>query len=376
MHKMKKRNGNISEMSRISVQTGEAQKPFNDSVQDENGFWRQVFEQSPHAYTIMDPESGIIADVNDSFVNISGYTREEIIGVPAFSTHIILPQNDREFIKKAISEKRVVSEFETTVRRKDGDIRNVLFFAKRIITNSQPFVITTVLDITERKQFEEKLRENEQQLRTLSNNLPGGMVFELDIGETGEDRQFLYVSDGVRSLHGISPEDAIRDSSLIFDQYIKEDRSVISKNEDNALKDMGVFTVEGRIRMPSGEIRHRLTTSTLRRLANNHIVSDGIEIDITERKRNENLLALEHDLALKLNTASDTQVWLELCLNAAITASEMDCGAIYLLNDQNHSLTLVAHKGLSASFVNSVSHYDELSRNTALVLEGNPVYID
>jgi len=376
MHKVNNNRGNISELSEISASTEETQKPFIQSVQDENDFWLQIFEQSPHAYSITELESGIIIYINDAFTKVSGYTSEEVIGKLALSTNKLIPDCDLEVIKKSIAENRIVSGLEITLRRKDGIVRNVLLFAKIINANARSFVVTTIQDVTERKESEEKLRDNEQQLRTLSNSLPGGMVFELDIGESGTDRQFLYVSDGVRSLHGISPEDAIRDSSLIFNQYIEEDRTAISENENSALNDMGVFIVEGRVRLPSGEIRHRLTTSTLRRLANNHIVSDGIEIDITERKRNENLLSLEHDLALKLNTATDTQAWLEICINAAITVSEMDCGGIYLLNEQNHNLTLVAHKGLSDSFINSVSNYDAQSKNTALVLEGKPVYID
>lgn len=339
-----------------------------------DGLYRQVFYASSKACVVINISDNCIIELNDSFAEISGYSRDELINEPADTFALLMRESAFNVIQAEALNGDRSSGVEKHLQCKNGEEKTVLLFSKKMDCGQKTCIILTIDDITGRKKEEMELRESESQLRTLSDNLPGGMVYELDIGEDGKDRKFLYVSEGVRTLHGISPQEAMNDSSLIFNQYIKEDRSILAENEDAALKRMGVFKAEGRVRLPSGEIRHRLTVSTLRRLSNNHIVSDGLEIDITDRKRNENLLALEHSLAIQLNSANSTQAWLKLCLDAAIHASEMDCGGIYLVNEHDRSLSLAVHQGLSDEFVASISAYNAESVNAQVVFRGHPVY--
>ncbi len=351
-------------------------KNINDvetSPHDE--LFRHVFKTTPLAYVVIDITGNCIVDVNNSFTEISGYKRDELVEKTVDTLNILMKDNIFDFIQDNVSDCESNKSTEKKIRCKNGETKTVLVFKGTIILGQKTYLLLTIEDITCRIDAEMKLRESEGRLRTLSDKLPGGMVYELDIGEDGKDRKFLYISEGVRALHGISPEEAIKDSSLVFNHIIKDDQGIVSENEDAALKNMGVFKVETRVRLPSGEIRHRLTISTLRRLANNHIVSDGLEIDITDRKRNENLLALEHSLALQLNTANSTQAWLKLCLDAAISASEMDCGAIYLVNEHDKSLSLAVHQGVTEEFAAASFNYDAASINTKIVLDGHPIYV-
>ncbi|NLD93765.1 MAG: PAS domain S-box protein [Fibrobacter sp.] len=337
--------------------------------------FRQIFKTTPLAYVVIDITGNTIIDVNNSFTAISGYKRDELVNKPADTLTILMKDSDFDFIQDNVSDCYSNKSTKKNIKCKNGETKTVLVMKETIVLEQKTYFLLTIEDITNRINAEMKLRESENRLRTLSDKLPGGMVYELDIGEDGKDRKFLYVSEGVRTLHGISPEEALKDSSLVFNHIVKDDLSVVSENEDAALKNMGVFKAETRVRMPSGEIRHRLTISTLRRLSNNHIVSDGLEIDITDRKRNENLLALEHSLAIQLNNANSTQAWLKLCLDAAINASEMDCGAIYLVNEHDKSLSLAVHQGVTEEFTAATTNYDATSMNTQIVLDGHPVYI-
>ncbi len=347
----------------------------NDEQSPSDELFRQVFKTSPLAYVVIDITGNGIVEVNNSFTEISGYVRDDLVDKPADTLNILMNENIFNHIQDNVSDCDSNKSTEKKIKCKNGETKTVLVFKGTMVLGQKTYLLLTIEDITSRINAEMKLRESESRLRTLSDKLPGGMVYELDIGEDGKDRKFLYVSEGVRTLHGISPEEAIKDPSLIFNNFIKEDQSILSENEEAALKNMSVFKVEARVRLPSGEIRHRLTISTLRRLSNNHIVSDGLEIDITDRKRNENLLALEHSLALQLNTSNSTQGWLKICLDAAISASEMDCGAIYLVNEHDKSLSLAVHQGVADEFAAISSNYDAASINTQIVLDGHPVYI-
>ncbi len=143
------------------------------------------------------------------------------------------------------------------------------------------------------------LRESEGRLRFLSDNIPGGMVFQLDGGENGQVRRLLYVSKGVEALHEITVAEAQADASRIYGQLTEEDRRLVAEREDVSLRNLSPFFNEVRIQLPSGRTRWSFFASTPRRLPDNHVVWDGIEIDITarkhateERQRTQNLQSL------------------------------------------------------------------------------------
>ena len=147
--------------------------------------------------------------------------------------------------------------------------------------------VGTVTDITERKLAEQRLHESEEQLKSLSDNLPGGLVYQIDAGPGGNERRFTYISAGVEALHGVSAADVLRDAALIYDQVYPADAKLVAEREVQAIAAMATFSAEVRVRLPSGGIRWRLFTSAPRRLATGHIIWDGIEVDISDSKRAE-----------------------------------------------------------------------------------------
>jgi PAS domain S-box-containing protein len=155
-----------------------------------------------------------------------------------------------------------------------------------------------VLDITERKLAEDKLRESEARGRALTDNLPGGLVFQVDAGVNGDQHRFVFISKGVETLHEVTAEAVLKDESVLYRQVFEEDLPLFAAGEAKALADMSYFTVEVRCRLPSGSVRWIHISSSPRRLDNGHLIWDGIELDITERKQAEEALR-ESELRLR-----------------------------------------------------------------------------
>jgi PAS domain S-box-containing protein len=133
-----------------------------------------------------------------------------------------------------------------------------------------------------------ELSESRQQIQTLSDNLPNGYVYQILMD--GEQRRFTYISAGVEHLHGVSARDVLADPMLFYGQFIGKDRHLIAEQEALTQDRLARFHVEVRYRRPSGEIRVMLITASPRRLPDQTIATDGLAIDITERKQAEQQL--------------------------------------------------------------------------------------
>ena len=165
------------------------------------------------------------------------------------------------------------------------------------------------MDITARKLAEESLRESEARTRAVQDNLPDGLVYQIDSGPDGQERRFSYVSQGVERLHGVTAEEVLRNPMAIYGQVLPEDLRDVAAREAHAAQTQTPLQAEVRVRLPSGEIRWRRFTSAPRRLANGHLVWDGIEIDVTDRKLAEEALRESEGRFTASTKASRSYVW-------------------------------------------------------------------
>lgn len=145
----------------------------------------------------------------------------------------------------------------------------------------------THVNVTSLKQAQARLRESQEHLRLISDNLPDTMVFQLDCGEAGELRRFTYLSDGVQRLYGLPTNAALHDAALLYGKIVAEDRPALEARERECIAQLKDFSMEVRCLAPDGRMRWIMITSSPRHTDNGHVVFDGLEIDITERKRHE-----------------------------------------------------------------------------------------
>ncbi len=147
-------------------------------------------------------------------------------------------------------------------------------------------IVAVYEDLTKQKQAEEEIRLRDLRLRSLTDNLIGGMIYQVVALKDGK-RKFLYVSDSVKKLYGITPQQAMADGNLIYSRVFIEDRQRLIDEELRALKKFTPLKTEVRIVNPDGTIRWSSFVSNPTKMPDGNVHWNGFEVDITERRRME-----------------------------------------------------------------------------------------
>ncbi|MBI3569831.1 MAG: PAS domain S-box protein [Gammaproteobacteria bacterium] len=128
--------------------------------QSEEKFSR-VFHVGPAGMTITRVADGKFLDVNESFLRMFECSREEAIGHTSLELNMLSPDERSQLIQRQ-RESGGLHNAELLARAKSGRLLNLLFSSKPIQVNGEDCLVTTLIDITERKQAEAKLREANQ----------------------------------------------------------------------------------------------------------------------------------------------------------------------------------------------------------------------
>ncbi len=181
-----------------------------------------------------------------------------------------------------------MKEVERELRKKNEELTAI--HAK--ITESEEELITHI-DMLTRQSV--KIRDREEQIRLLSDNLPNGLVYQLLIKPDGS-RSFQYISAGVEQIHQVSAQKVLEDHTVLYNQIIPDDLPGLMHAEQEAFKTKSSFSYEIRVRTPDDQIHWILLRSIPHVLHDGSILWDGIEIDISDQKRAEEELRKIHEL--------------------------------------------------------------------------------
>ncbi len=158
------------------------------------------------------------------------------------------------------------------------------------VYSPKPDHFVVVFDvISELKKAELALRENEARLRAISDNLPDGYIYQSEPGPDGKSR-FLYISAGVTAIHGLTPEEVVRDASLLYRQVDPAQTEALLRAERKSLTALSDFAFELHVRRPDSTWRWLYVRSRPRRKTDGQLVWDGVITDITARKAMEGQL--------------------------------------------------------------------------------------
>jgi PAS domain S-box-containing protein len=240
--------------------------------------YRAVLEQSADNIYIMDVETKMIFEINDTLRNCLGYSEEEAKALSVYD----FVMHSREDIDQKIEEmagKKRAFLGKRKYKRKDGTPIDVEVSASLIICDGKKALCVVSRDITEKEKAEEVLRESENKMKSIIESF-NDVIFQIS-----PEGIIKYVSPNVEKLYGYNPEELV---GQYFKKTTPQDevpRALQALND--VISGKRVKNIEIEQVAKSGEVFHM-------ELNVNPVIKDGKLIavqgvmrDITERKKAE-----------------------------------------------------------------------------------------
>jgi diguanylate cyclase (GGDEF)-like protein/PAS domain S-box-containing protein len=253
-------------------------KRIEEALRQSDEKFSKAFQSSPDAILITRLSDGKLAEVNEGFCRLTGYTREEALSSSSTALNLWFNPQDREKVVGELQKNQRILNYEFDFRTKSGGILNSLYSAEIIQLGNESYILSVSRDITERKQMEKALRESEQQHRLIVQAAMDGFWL------TDAQGHFIQVNDAYCLMSGYSEQELL--SRGISDLDVAETPEITTAH-------MQKVVAQGQDRF---ETRHRRKDGSLFDIEVSVQYRDGRFFaflrDITEMKRTNEIVRL------------------------------------------------------------------------------------
>ncbi|HEY9080253.1 PAS domain S-box protein [Magnetovibrio sp.] len=329
----------------VSVQTDITKiKQTEEALRtSERKFW-SVFHASPSLMTITNAQNGRFIDVNAKWVEVIGYDYGEAVGKTAAELKVWPSVETRKRMLEMFDDNGVLTNFETRLRTRSGKMRDLLISGVRMPVDGEDAMLLVYHDITERKTMERALKNSEQEVRTILDNIVEAFY------RTDNEGRITMCSAAIENLLGYKPDELIgvQARELYVDPNDREGYLQALKKNRGRVRDYEV-----RLQRKDGsEIWAASSGHYIYDRDDNVVGLEGTTRDITRRKKAEHELLLakeqaEQASAAKTEFLSGMSHELRTPLNSIIGFSQMlELHSATLLSDkQQEYLDIIRTSG-------------------------------
>ncbi|NLO18722.1 MAG: PAS domain S-box protein [Ignavibacteria bacterium] len=226
--------------------------------------------------------------VNPRFAELTGYSIAELTAED-FSFETLICEESKLYMQKRyearLKGEEIDNKYEVSILRKDGTTVPVEISTVSVGTSSEVAVLGIIRNISERKRYENELKERERSYRTLTENIPG-LVYRY---YPDEGRKVVFYNDFTENIFGIlAPGNKSSYDKLLNVYILFEDRYRVEREVEKAIRSKQIMEIEFRIKDYHGNIKHLLTRGKPVFDKNNNLISiDGVFYDHTKQKELE-----------------------------------------------------------------------------------------
>lgn len=253
-------------------------KRAHEALRESERRYRQMFEQNQAIKLLIDPEDGSIIDANPAACEFYGYRLEELRAKHIGDINTLPPERLKPRLQEALTKKSDYFNFRH--RLASGEVRDVEVFTGPVDYQGRKILFSVILDVTERRRAEERLRSSEEQYRAIFNNATMGIYQSLP------DGTLLGVNATLARILGYDSAEELIERNIARDIYFNpEDRlKLIATHEPSgAASDVEVLWKK----KDGSPIWVHLNAHAIKDEQGATHYYDGFVQDITERKQAE-----------------------------------------------------------------------------------------
>lgn len=209
----------------------------------------QVFHASPVSISICTLTDERFVDVNEAFLQLCGYTRNEMIGRTANQLGLWTNPYVYDSLIRSLVEHGSVKNVEARLRTKSGETRECLISIELINLDGTDCLLITLLDLTERLQAERLLQQSRASLANAQR------IARLGNWERDLKTNLVTWSDELYRIYGIDRE-LFGESFAAFIQCVHpDDKARVEATLNRAIAKRGSFDFYYRIYAPDGTLK-------------------------------------------------------------------------------------------------------------------------
>jgi PAS domain S-box-containing protein len=250
-----------------------------------------VIQATDVMLVLLDPQFNFVW-VNSAYAKTCGMKPEEMVGKNHFALY---PNAENEAIFRKVRDTgEEVFYKDKPFFFPDQSERGVTYWDWSLTPIKDAYgnvtgLVFSLRETTKYKQVEEALRESEERLRLLGDNLPDSALYQYVYEPDGSVR-FLYISTGIERLNGVNLQDVLRDPETLYRQVPPEYLERMFEAEARSARELSDFDMVTPMQLPDGQIRWMRMRSRPCQLPNGRIIWNGVQTDITEQKQAEEAL--------------------------------------------------------------------------------------
>ena len=312
--------------------------------------FRRAFDSAAIGMCLVSLEGRPMA-VNPQVCQMFGYSESELLSLAV--RDLTYPDDltiDSKYVQELLAGERSYYHMEKRFLHKTGQTlwaRTSVSLVRDLQQNPLYF-ISQIQDITARKEAQHALQKSQARFQKLAANVPGA-IYEVVFHPDGL-LDYEYMSAACLEIYELEPHLVMKNAQLIYDCIHLDDRANFYGAAAQSAQTLEPFTREWRIITPSGKIKWLQGTSRPERRENGDIVWHGVVIDVSDRKRVEDELALAKEAAVAANRAksiflANMSHELRTPLNAILGFSQMLSNGANLSPDQLENIGIIRRSG-------------------------------
>lgn len=254
-------------------------------VEETRQFYDQIISNTSDGIFVCDKNLRYIY-WNPAMEEISGYKSEDVLGKTAneLFTHV-KKKNLDDLYQKALNGEQVYSDdykFCIPETGKSGWAR-AFYGPIRDNRGNITRVLGTVIDITRRKKAEENLRQSDETLKKLSEQVPGA-IYQFQQYPDGTSR-FPFASDGICDIYELTPDELADSADAAINRIHPQDIDAVSESITKSFRTLEPWGIDYRVCLPKKGVRWLRGRSRPEKMPDGSMIWHGYIYDITEEKK-------------------------------------------------------------------------------------------